>query len=57
MGVPGFFKWLTVRYPKIIVDALTVNEIEVLEVEFQAVASKVGPSETDVEQTNQETAG
>jgi len=30
MGVPAFFKWLTVRYPQVIIEALTDESLEVL---------------------------
>lgn len=36
MGVPAFFRWLTIRYPKVVIDALSKDDIELLEMEYQA---------------------
>lgn len=46
MGVKAFFKWLTVRYPKVVIDALSENDIEVLEDLFKVDQSKVQEEET-----------
>ena len=34
MGVPAFFRWLTVRYPQVVVDALTAADLEVFQGEW-----------------------
>jgi len=30
MGVPAFFKWLTVRYPQVVIDALGEEDLDFL---------------------------
>ena len=45
MGVRAFFKWLTVRYPKVVIDALSENDIEVIEDLFKVDQSKVKEEE------------
>lgn len=40
MGVPAFFKWLTIRYPQVVIDALTEDDIEVYYAEFKESQNK-----------------
>jgi len=35
MGVPAFFRWLSVRYPKVVIDALSADELEYLYLDFK----------------------
>lgn len=34
MGVPAFFKWLTTRYPQVVIEALSAEDLEYLRAEY-----------------------
>ncbi len=53
MGVPGFFKWLTARYPKVVIDALTEDDIVLFEDVFRVGAAKIDPKMEGLDEEQQ----
>ena len=50
MGVPAFFRWLTVRYPKVVIDAISDDDFERYAEEFAEMQKKNSdPNEINLE--------
>lgn len=44
MGVPAFFKWLSCRYPKAVIDALSEDELQHLLEDYKKEKKQSAPS-------------
>jgi|TARA_B110000285_G_C14778109_1_gene447194 5'-3' exonuclease len=48
MGVPAFFRWLTIRYPQVVIDALRPEDMEDLMAQFKRERRGQDPNELDL---------
>ena len=62
MGVPAFFRWLTVRYPKVVIDAISTDDLEVYADEFAKeknmakAAKEADPNEINLDEDEEDKA-
>ena len=36
MGVPAFFRWISIRYPKVVINAISPADLQELQMQFRA---------------------
>lgn len=51
MGVPAFFRWLTVRYPQVVIDALCEEDLEYYYAEYGTDKKKTGGDRNEIDLT------
>ena len=49
MGVPAFFRWLTVRYPKVVIDALNSEDLDAYDEEYRQQQARGDANEIALE--------
>lgn len=53
MGVPAFFRWLSIRYPKTVIPALSEDELDYLYVQYEEENQAADPNEINLDQDDQ----